>query len=274
MTPPTPLLEPIARTLRSPFVPAALKALAGCGHYLDVVWPQLAPSVETAGFRDSARYLADMALDAVRVELEPADASRPLDLDPVLSEAARAVLDVFHAVLPQTLLLCAALSEAAQQPRVGGDGHAEPRLTLPGEAAHLAIRIVLATPNTPPLPVIASTLQLAVAPDLYRALATLPGDGPESFIERAWGETQHLAAFPPVRRRGRALYYYARSAARFLAYPLEADAAALERASVPGEAFEAARSVLADAVPALATELMHCAALSVLLGHLAPDGAG
>ncbi len=250
--------------------------LARCEGYLDAVWSRLAPSVETAGFRDSARYLADMALEAVEAELGVAAPGAPLtfDLRPDALEAAVASLDVFQWVAPQALLLCAALAEAAEQPSVGGEGRAEPRITLPREMVHLETQIVLAAPELLPLPTIASALQLITAPDLYRALATLPGGGPPSYLELAWGETQHLAAFPALRRRGRALYYYARSAARFLAYPLEADAAALARAGVSVEAFAAARAVLADAVPALATELMHCAALRARLGLTAREVSG
>lgn len=249
--------------------------LARCDGYLDFVRPQLAPSVETAGFRDSARYLAAMALEAVEAELGAAAPDAPLtfNLRPDALAAAVAMLDVFQWVTPQALLLCAALAEAAEQPSVGGEGRAEPRVTLPRETAHLETPIVLAAPEVRPLPTIASALQLTTAPDLYRALATLPAAGP-SYVELAWGETQYLAAFPALRRRGRALYYYARSAARFLACPLEADAAALARAGVSVEAFAAARAVLADAVPALATELMHCAALHAGLGLTAREVAG
>lgn len=262
MTSHRPRLPAIAHALRSPFVPEAFEALARCDGYLDVVWAQLAPSVETAGFRDSALYLADMALDAAAAELEPAEASAAL-LDPIVS-----TLDAFQWVTPQTLLVCAALLEATERPRVGGEGRTEPRLTLPREAAHLATSIVLASPDVPPLPAIAAALQVRDAPDLYRALASIPSSAADdvSVVERAWSETQHLAALPTLRRRGRALYYYARSAARFLAYPLTADAEALGAAGLAPDARAAAREVLADAVPATATMLMHIAALRVRLG--------
>lgn len=263
---PPPLAE-IARALRSPFVPSVFDALGRCDGYLDLVWPQLAPSVETAGFRDSALYLADMALEAVESEFEPAltrAALRAADLDAHALEAVAATLDVFQWVTPQTLLLCAALAEAAERPLVGGEGPAEPRLTLPHESLHLTTPIVLAPLHTPPLPAIAAALELPEAPDLYRVFAALQGGGPS--LEAAWAVTQHLAVFPALRRRGRALYYYARSAARFLAYPLAADADALAAAGLPNEALAAARAVLSDAVPATATMLMHWAALRAGLG--------
>jgi hypothetical protein len=250
-------------------VPAVFEALARCDGYLAIVWPQLAPSVETAGFRDSALYLADMALEAVAAELEPAltrEALRVAGLGAHALEAVVATLDVFQWVTPQTLLLCAALAEAAEQPRIGGEGRPEPRATVPRETAHLAMPIVLAPLDTPPLPAIALALQLAEAPELYRALAALPdGTGP-AYLALAWAETQHVAVFPALRRRGRALYYYARSAARFLAQPLAADAAALAVAGLAPEAFVTARAVLAEALPATATMLIHCAALRVGLG--------
>ena len=70
----------IAAALRSPFVPEVVLALARAEGVLEAVWPQLAPSVDTAGFLGSALYMADMALEAVeeglRAGAEPAVAAR------------------------------------------------------------------------------------------------------------------------------------------------------------------------------------------------------
>ena len=67
-----------------------------------------------------------------------------------------------------------------------------------------------------------TTWRIEAAPELYRAIAVWP-----SYFEAVWDELQHLAAYPPFRRRGRALYYYARSSSRFLAEPLEASREAM-----------------------------------------------
>ena len=82
---------------------------------------------------------------------------------------------------------------------------------------------------------------------MCRAAAVWPGS-----VAVAWEARQHLAAYPGFRRRGRALYFYARSSARFLSQPLRADAQALAAAGVPAEAIEQARTILGDALPALA----------------------
>src|SRR5687767_9153164 len=64
------LFEDLARALRSPVVPEVFETLEQTG-YLASVWPQLKPSVETAGFLSSALYMADMALEAVLETYEP-----------------------------------------------------------------------------------------------------------------------------------------------------------------------------------------------------------
>ena len=62
--------DPVARGLRSPYLPTPLLRIVD-GGYLHAVWTQLEPSVETDGFIESARYMADMALDAVLQQYEP-----------------------------------------------------------------------------------------------------------------------------------------------------------------------------------------------------------
>lgn len=255
----------VARALRAPFVPRVFERLAACEGYLDAVWPQLMPSVETSGFLGSALYIADMALDAVTETYEPvlsrtvlADAGT-LTMDE--AEALLDVLDAFHWVQPQTLLIVAALAEAFDAPRVGGQGRAEPRATSDRERTHLATPVRLAPDDQPPLPVIADALQLDEAPQLYRAVGMWPGA-----LDPVWDELQHLSAYPPLRRRARALYYYARSAARFLAHPIEADAAALHARGVEDDAIADARASVEAALPEIATMVVHCAALRAALG--------
>ncbi|MEE8336687.1 MAG: halocarboxylic acid dehydrogenase DehI family protein [Dehalococcoidia bacterium] len=267
--------ETIAAALRAPFVPDALAGLARAGGYLDAVWPQLAPSVETAGFLGSALYMADMAADGVEEVYEPV-LSRPSLLARGLSEteldAVVDVLDVFHWVQPQLLLLISALAEAMEQPRVGGQGRPAPRERSEREQAHLATAVELVDAATPPLPAIAEVLSVDEAPGLYRAVAAWP-----AYLDAVWEELQHLVAYPDFRRRGRALYFYARSSSRFLAQPVEADAGALHAAGVADADVEAARSTLDRVAPVLATMMMHCSAMRVGLGVttrevVAPEG--
>ncbi|MFA7297724.1 MAG: halocarboxylic acid dehydrogenase DehI family protein [Dehalococcoidia bacterium] len=258
-------LDEVASALRAPFVPRVFERLTACDGYLDAVWPQIAPAVETAGFLGSALYLADMALDAVTETYEPVLSRDSLAASGVLgaadADALLDVLDAFHWVQPQALLIAAALAEAFEAPRVGGEGRAEPRALHERERRHLVTQVRLAPPEQPPLPAIASALQLDEAPTLYRAVAVWPGT-----LDAAWAEVQHLSAYPPLRRRARALYYYARSSARFLAVPIEADAAALRARGVGDAAIASARAAVEASLPELATMVVHCCALRAALG--------
>jgi hypothetical protein len=256
-----------ARALGAPFVPAAIAELERCGSYFEAVWSQLAPSVATAGFLGSALYMADMALDAVEavyLEVEPVLTRESL-LDGVLTEAElrdlEAVLDVFHWLQPQLLLMLAALTEGWDAPRVGGQGRPDPRQPSERERAHIETAVAFAPAEQPPLPEVAEALQVASAPDLYRAVAHWP-----RYLEAAWDELQHLVAYPLFRQRGRALYYYARSSTRFLAQPIEVSRDALLARGVAAADLDAARAVLDAALPSVATMMMHCSAMRAGLG--------
>ncbi len=259
----------IARGLRSPYVPSVLRRLEAAGGYLAAVWPQLEPSIETSGFLGSALYMADMALDGVEAVYEPV-----LDRGSLLAGAVSErelqqiaeVLDVFYWVQPQLLLLLAALAEAWERPSVGGKGRADPRAPSEREAKHLATEIALAPQAAGPLQEIGEALQLEEAPELYRAVAVWPG-----YLEAVWEELQHLVAYPEFRRRGRALYYYARSSSRFLAQPLAASREALGERGIAESDMDAAREAIDGALPGLATMMMHCAAMRVGLGITARE---
>lgn len=255
----------IVTALRLPLVPSLIADLDQLSGFLPFAWEQLAASVETAGFLGSALYMADMALDAVEEVYDEPQLSRTTLADDGLGEDELdelvAVLDVFHWLHPQLLLLAAALAEAFDRGQVGGQGRAEERVLTDRDAAHLATPVRLVTPDSAPLPAVAAALGLDAAPDLYRAVACWP-----RYLEPAWDELQHLSAYPDFRRRGRALYYYARSGARFLATPLQLDEAALREAGISTATAEAARSVVDRALPGLATMMMHTCAMRVGLG--------
>ncbi|MGE0227260.1 MAG: halocarboxylic acid dehydrogenase DehI family protein [Dehalococcoidia bacterium] len=265
----TKIPEDIAAALRSPFVPEVFARLGEAGRYLEVVWPQLRPSVETAGIVGSALYMVDMALDAVEAVYEPV-----LDRASLLAGGlgadeigeVEAVLDVFHWVQPQELLICAALAEAWEQPRVGGQGRPDPRATSERELAHLETRVEFTAPGDGLLPEVAEALQIETAPELYRAVARWP-----RYLEPVWDELQHMAAYPDFRRRGRALYFYARSSSRFLAQPVEASRAALAATGLSEEELGRVSATLDAALPALATMMMHCCAMRVGLGITARE---
>lgn len=258
------LIPEITRTLRSPYTPSPLAALAEAQGYLDHVWPALHASIETAGFLGSAMYMADMALDAVEEVYEPvmsvedvqARAAGDEDLDHLV-----AVLDVFHYIQPQLLLVCAALAEAWERPSVGGQGRPDPREITEREQRHLVTEVPFASPGAGLLPAIAEALGIQPPPDLYRAVASWP-----VYLEVAWEELQHLVAYPQFRRRGRGLYYYARSGSRFLARPLEANPDALRAAGLSDEAIARTGEALDAALPTLATMMMHCEAMRLGLG--------
>lgn len=254
----------IAAAFRAPIAAELLTRLEVAPAYLAHVWPVLAASIGTAGFLGSALYVADMALDAVEEVYTPVIARDGL-LEAMLAseiEGVEAVLDVFQYLQPQALLVGAALAEAFERPAVGGSGRAERREPRAREAAHLATEVPSVVAGGALLSEVAETLQLLEAPQLYGVLARWPG-----YLEASWKELQHLSAYPDFRRRGRALYYYARSGARFLAQELRADGDALREAGIADREIEAARAVVDASVPALATMVMHCTAMRLALGH-------
>lgn len=265
----TSLAVQAARALRAPFVPGPLAELARCGEYLALVWPQIAPSVETAGFLGSALYMADMALDAVEAVYQPILSRRSL-LDGALEARdlprLEATLDVFHWYQPQLLLALSALAEGWDAPRVGGQGRPEPREDSVRERAHLETVVDLALPAAGPLPEIALALQVDAPPDLYRAIAVWPG-----YLQVAWDELQHLVTYPLFRQRGRALYFYARSSTRFLATPIEVSRQALLVRGAREHDLDRAKAVLDAALPVLAMMMMHCCAMRVGLGLTARE---
>ncbi len=266
------LPEQVAAALRSPFVPEVVRALDGAGGYLAEVWPQLQPSVETAGFLGSALYMVDMSLDAVEQVYEPVLSRASLLVGGLTAdeiERIEAVLDLFHWLQPQLLLLLAALAEAWKQPRVGGAGRPESRQTSERERAHLAAEVELAPAHAGLLPEIVQALQLGAAPDLYRAVARWP-----RYLEAVWDELQHLSAYPSFRQRGRALYYYARSSSRFLSRPLEASRDGLKERGLSDADLDAAGVAIDDMLPAMATMMMHCTAMRVGLGMTAREVVG
>jgi len=268
---PAPTRTEVAAAFRSPVAPELVTRLEATPNYLAYVWPVLAASIDTAGFLGSALYLADMALDAVEEAYEPLLSRDALlqSLPAAELEQVDAVLAVFHYLQPQALLAGAALAEAFDRPEMGGKGSAQPRELRDRERANLDVPVPAELSGGSQLTAVAETLQLPEAPQLYRLLAHWPG-----YLGASWDELQHLATYPDFRRRGRALYYYARSGARFLAQPLRADAAALSAAGIADVEIEAARAIVDASVPALATMVMHGTALRLVLGHTEREVVG
>ncbi len=75
-----------------------------------------------------------------------------------------------------------------------------------------------------------------------------------------------MSAYPPFRRRGRALYYYARASSRFLARSLQASRDALRARGLTEQELDAAHEAVEGALPELATMMMHCTAMRLGLG--------
>jgi hypothetical protein len=266
----TPYVHEIAEAFQSPIAPDLFEQLRrDAPNYLAYVWPVLATSIDTSGFLGSALYMADMAFDACEEVYEPVLSREGFVTAGVTIEAlsdVEAVLDVFHYLLPQALLAGAALAEAFERPSVGGQGRPNPRELREREQHHLATKVLLAEPGASVLPQVAELFQAPEAPALYRAMASWP-----SYLEAAWEELQHLGAYPDFRKRGRGLYYYARSGSRFLSVPLVANAEELRASGVSGAEIEIARGIVDAVVPTMATMLMHCTAMRLALGHVSRE---
>ena len=260
---PTP--SEIAGAFRAPVAPELFSMLESrAPEYLGHVWPALVQSLDTAGFLASSLYMADMALDACLAVYEPVKSPRDLvraGVSPGELDVVRGVLDVFQYLEPQALLAGAALAEAFERPAVGGQGRPEPRQMRERELRHLETRVSEPASSPALLGEVAAVLQVDRAPQLYRSLA-----GSLRYLELIWEELQHLGSYPDFRRRGRSLYYYARSGARFLSRPLEANPEALLRAGVSAEEIGQARDVVGAQVPPLATMMMHASAMRLGLG--------
>jgi hypothetical protein len=256
----------IAEAFRAPVAPELFQRLyMEAPHYLAQVWPVLAASINTAGFLGSALYMADMALDACEEVYEPVISREGLVEAGVASEdlsAVDLVLDVFHYLQPQALLAGASLAEAFDRPSVGGQGRPDLRDLREREVRHLSTKVLLADPASSVLTEVVELLQVSEPPALYRAMASWP-----EYLEPAWEELQHLGAYPDFRRRGRGLYYYARSGSRFLAEPLEANVDELRALGVSDAEIAVARAIVDATVPVLATMMMHCTAMRLGLGH-------
>lgn len=265
-----PLFADVRATMRAPFTPALFRTLARWPAYLQLVWPQLRPGVATAGFRGSALYLSAMAHEATQQFYEPEYGRATLRDDGMtdtgIDELAGA-LEVLHLTNPQTLLIAAALSEAFERPRVGGQGRPEPRDTTDEEARVLAY--VWRMPEEAALPDdvramaadIREILRLPFLTDDFRAFARWP-----VFLKRAWPELRELRVYKLFRQRGRGLYYYSRSSSRFLAEPIEAGPDAMRAAGLDDAECEAVAEVLRMFCGILPNHIMNTAAIQQALG--------
>jgi len=258
------IAEQLARALCSPFVPSPVREISLSQGYLEAIWPQLQPSVRTSGFLGSALYIADMSLNGVEAVYEPL-LSRESLRDHTLSEEELdrlvSVLDVFHRVQPQLLLLFAALGEAWERPQVGGMGRSEVRIDSYRDLMQLRTTVPFVPVYDTSLLEIVRELQLKAPPDLYRAVASFSG-----YLPVVWGELRHLVTYPEFRRRGRALYYYARASSRFLASPLTADRATLRQYGLAVGDLDALEASIEGVTSSLAMMVMHCSAMRVGLG--------
>ncbi len=257
-------------SMRAPFTPALFRTLGRWPAYLELVWPQLRPSVETAGFRGSAQYLAAMAREAVDQFYEPVfgpESLRQAGLTDADLAGIAATLEVLHLTNPQALLLAGALTEAIERPRVGGQGRPEPR-DLSDEEARIAAyewRMAEEAELPPAVRALAddvkTILGLPFLTDDFRALARWP-----AFLEQAWAELRELRVYKLFRQRGRGLYFYARSSSRFLAQPLEANAERLRAAGLTDGDIDGVADALRMFCGVLPNHMMNTAAMQHALG--------
>jgi hypothetical protein len=272
------VLAEARRVLHVPWTPDALLALAAHPAYLDLAWRSLGPSMETGGFLGSAMYVMEMARGAIREVYEPIyspETLRARGLSEADLETAHRVLEAYGFLNPQLLLAVAALREAFDREEVGGKGRPEPRETTDAErrVETLAVRPLvdgaLDASLEPVLEHVRAVLNLPFVPDEYRTLANWP-----PLLQEAWEELQHLHAYAPYRRRGRALVYYSLSGSRFLAVPLRANAAALREAGIPDGEIATIRETVKTFLTLLSTLTLTTAALEKALGVMPPPMEG
>ena len=251
---------------RSKWIPSLFNQLeTDAPNYLTYIWPTVMKSIDTQGFLGSALYMADMALDACELVYEPQTSRSDLVSHGMTNtdiQELEAVLDLFHYVQPQVLLIGAALAEAFNREQIGGQGSVQVRELSDREKNHLNIEVKMDDADHSFFSNIIDVLQLKRAPDLYRALGKW-----QLAVNIFWDELQHLATYPDFRRRGRALYYYARAGSKFLAVPLNADIASLKKIGISDEEIMRAQQIVNDNVPVLAMMIMHSTAIRLALGH-------
>ncbi|MFL2646913.1 MAG: hypothetical protein ACJ0KD_05615 [Dehalococcoidia bacterium] len=251
---------------RSSWFPSLFNQLeTDAPNYLSYIWPTVMKSIDTQGFLGSALYMTDMALDACELVYEPQTGRSDLVSHGMTNteiQELEATLDLFHYVQPQVLLIGAALAEAFNREQVGGQGSDQVRELSDREKNHLTIEVKMDYADPSFFSNIIDILQLNKAPDLYRALGKW-----QLAVDIFWDELQHLATYPDFRRRGRALYYYARAGSKFLAVPLNADIPSLKKLGISDEEIMRAQQIVNDNVPVLAMMIMHSTAIRLALGH-------
>jgi len=249
------IFEEIKQLFHIPFIPSPFLRLSDIPEYLTHVWPAVKLSIDTMGFLNSALYMADMAMEATEEVYEPIFCPASDEI----KELAH-VIDVFHYVQPQILLTLAALREALDRDSVGGAGSVELRSPIERELVHRDTEIASGG-EFEESDDIASVLGLDSPPDLYQSLAHFP-----KFLGSVWLEIRELQAYPEFRRRARALYYYSKSGARFLASPLSANNLILGELGVNSEEISKIRDCLEEELLQTATMMMHVEAMRLVLG--------
>jgi hypothetical protein len=245
----------IKHSFHIPFVPTAFQRLAETQDYLQHVWPALKFSLDTVGFLSSACYMSDMAMDATEEVYEPI-----FSLASNETRELAQIIDLFHYVQPQILLILAALREALDRDSVGGAGSVESRALTERESIHRNTEVALGK-EFKESGDMAGVLGLDKPPDLYRALAHFP-----KFLGPVWEEIKELQAYPEFRRRARALYYYSKSGSRFLASPLSANDLVLGKLGIEANAISKIRECLEEELLQTATMMMHVEAMRLVIG--------
>lgn len=264
--PRVPLDVSVKDAFRVSFVPEIFIRLSEFPKYLEHVWPQMVPSIETVGFLSSALYMADMALDAAQDVYEPVldhDAYSPETA--VDRESLRSTVDLFHYVQPQLLLVLAGLAEAFDRQEIGGYGSAEVRPRTKREDTHLAAGLKLSDQFSEAAD-ICEVLGTSKVPDIYRSTGEF-----SNFVELFWQEVKELHSYPDFRRRSRGLYYYARSATKFLANPIRASEADLQKLDLEVQDISAIRELIDDELLQTAVMMMHAECMRIVLGDTARE---
>lgn len=257
------IFEDAKDALGIPWVPEEIRALATFPVYLELVWPQLRPNLDQAGFAFSAAFIADRALDFARSFYEPT--YTPDDIAAAIGadrSVLRQTLRALHYGAPQVMLIAGALLEALKFDAAGGKGRAGERDAEHSERMMRRAPVVVTEEEDATDDVAAvyravrSVTTLPYVPIEFRVIARWP-----AYLRMAWDDLEHVIPHPEYRMRRRSLSYYSAGGTHYFTHPVRLGRPALREAGMSDEAIAALQATLEVFATSTPAQLLHTVAL-------------